>query len=150
MGLLNPCNHLIALIDYLMTFFPIVGCGLPGGNGAIYPKTGLFGDGMPKVDIIDRDNEVFVRADLPGIKKDDLDATLTDSCLTISGHCDEHKEEESGDYYSHETRHGDFSRTLNLPAEVNGDKVEAVFNHGILELTMPKVKQCKRKTVKVQ
>jgi len=114
------------------------------------PETGMFGNGMPKVDIVDRDNEVFVRADLPGIKKDNLDVTLTDSNLTICGHCDEEKDEESGDYYCHEIRHSDFSRTLNLPAEVNSDKVEAVFNHGVLELTMPKVKQSKRRKVKVQ
>lgn len=114
------------------------------------PGLPLFGDGLPKVDIIDRDNEVLVRADLPGIEKDDLEVTLTDASVTIRAHGGQEKKEEEGEFYCHEISHGEISRTLNLPADVNSDQAKAVFKDGVLKLTLPKVKESKRKTVKVQ
>lgn len=120
------------------------------GDWPSIPEITKFGGNLPKVDMIDRDNEVFIRADVPGIEKDDLEVTLTDSSVTILAHGQQKKEDKDGEYYCHEIYRGEFSRTLNLPAEVNGDKAQAVFKNGVLSLTLPKVEQSKRHTVKVQ
>lgn len=115
-----------------------------------FPEFTVFGKNRPKVDIIDRDNEVYIRADLPGIDKKNINISLTESSLTISGKCDAETKEEKGEYYCQETSHSEFERTLRLPAEVNADKASAVFKDGVLKLTIPKVKQCSRKKVEIQ
>jgi len=79
----------------------------------------------PKVDIVDRDEDILVRADVPGVKKEDLDVTLTDNTITIKGSTSEEKKEEKGDYYRSETMKGAFSRTMSLPSDVDGSKAES-------------------------
>ncbi|MFO7594387.1 MAG: Hsp20/alpha crystallin family protein [Pseudomonadota bacterium] len=103
----------------------------------------------PGVDIIERDNEVIVKAEVPGVAKEDLDVSVTDNSVTIKG-CTSHEEtEEKGDYYRSEIRRGSFSRTVALPSSVNSDKAKATFKDGILELTIPKVEKSKRKSVTI-
>ena len=85
---------------------------------------------MPKVDVIDRDDEVLVKAELPGVEKNDLDIKVTDHTVTIKGTSRYEKKEEKGDYYRSEMSHGMISRTLTLPAEVVGEKAKAVFKDG--------------------
>ena len=94
---------------------------------------------MPRVDVIDRDKEVLVKAELPGVEKKDLDIKVTDHTVTIKGTSRYEKKEEKGDYYRSEMSHGMISRTFTLPAEVAGDQAKAVFKDGLLELTLPKV-----------
>jgi HSP20 family protein len=108
-------------------------------------------EGMtPSVDVVDRDEEVLVRAELPGVDKKDLEVTLTEDTLTIKGSTKAEKKEEKGDYYRREVSSGSFSRTIRLPTAVDGDKVTSGFKDGILELTLPKVKKTKRHTIKVE
>jgi HSP20 family protein len=106
----------------------------------------------PKVDVIDREAELVVRAELPGVKKEDLEVTMTDNTVTIKASTQTEKEEkeEKGQYFRRETSRGEFVRTVPLPAEVNGEGTKAVFKDGVLELTMPKVKKSPRKSVKVE
>jgi HSP20 family protein len=103
----------------------------------------------PHVDVIDRDNEVFVKAELPGVDKEDVDITLTDNSVTIKGSTSAEEKEEKGDYHRCEISRGSFSRTVTLPEEVDTDKAKAKFKDGVLKLTIPKVKKSKRKSVKV-
>lgn len=109
-----------------------------------------FGGKMPKVDVIDRDTEVVVRAELPGITKDDLDVSLSDNTLTIRASTQHEKKEEKGHYYRREMSRGEFQRSLRLPANVEGDKTKASFKDGILELVVPKAASSKRQTIKVE
>jgi HSP20 family protein len=105
---------------------------------------------MPKVDVIDRDKEVLVRAQVAGVKKEDLDVTLSDNTVTIKG-CTSHEDkEEKGDYYRCEISRGEFSRTVALPADVDTEAAKASFDNGVLELTLPKAAKAKRRTVKVE
>ena len=105
---------------------------------------------MPKVDVIDREDEVLVRAELPGVNKDDIEISLTDHTVMIKGMtCKEEKEEE-GNYCRRETMRGEFSRTVTLPADVNTEKASAKFKEGILELVMPKSERANRRSIKVQ
>lgn len=104
----------------------------------------------PKVDIIDKDNDVVLRAELPGVKKEDIDVSLNDSYVTIKGSTHAEHKEEKADYYRSEISSGSFSRTMALPCEVDVNKSDASFNDGVLELTMPKLAKAKKKSVKIK
>jgi HSP20 family protein len=104
---------------------------------------------MPKVDIIDRDNEVVLKAEIPGVNKEDLKVSVDEGTVTISGKTSHEEKEEKGDYYRSEIRRGSFIRTVVLPRGVDGAKAKANFKDGILELTMPKLEKSKRVQVKV-
>jgi HSP20 family protein len=103
----------------------------------------------PKVDIIERDEDILVRADIPGVKKENLDVSLTDNTITIKGSTSEEKKEEKGDYYRSETMKGEFSRTMSLPSDVDGNKASSSFKDGVLEVVVPKVEKAKRIKVNV-
>lgn len=104
----------------------------------------------PKVDLIDRDNEIVIRAELPGVNKDDLDVSMTENNVTIRAVTTHETKEEKGEYYRREMSRGEFQRTLVLPANVDSDKAKATFKDGIMELTLPKIEAAKRKTIKVE
>lgn len=104
----------------------------------------------PKVDIIDRENEILVRADLPGVEKENLEVSMTDNTVTIKGETSKEVKEEKGDYYRRETMHGSFSRTVALPSDIDNTQAKASFKNGVLELTVPKVEKAKRRTVTVE
>ena len=105
---------------------------------------------MPRVDIVDRDNELVVKAELPGVDKKDLDISMTENTVTIKGSTSHEEKEEKGDYYRSEMSRGSYSRTLALPSDVEADKAKAKFKDGVLELTLPKLKKAKRRSVKVE
>jgi len=104
---------------------------------------------MPRVDIVDHDDELVVKAELPGVDKKDLDISVTENSVTIKGSTSHEEKEEKGDYYRCEISSGAYSRTLTLPSEVEADKAKAKFKDGVLELTLPKLKKAKRHTIKV-
>jgi HSP20 family protein len=108
-----------------------------------------FGGKTPSADLIDRDDEIIVKAELPGVDKKDLDVSVTKNTVSIKGSTSHEEKEEKGDYYRSEISRGEYARTLALPAEVDEENVKATFKNGILELKLPKLKQSKRKTVKV-
>lgn len=104
----------------------------------------------PRVDVIDRDEEVVIHAELPGVNKKDLDVSLTDDAVTIKGTSTHEEKEEKGDYFRREMSRGEFSRTVSLPCEVDDSKAKATFKDGIMELVLPKVEPTKRRSVKVE
>lgn len=103
----------------------------------------------PRVDIVDRDDDIVVRADVPGVIKENLDVSFTDNTVTIKGSISEEKKEEKGDYFRNETMKGKFSRTMYLPSDVDGSKAESAFKDGVLEVVVPKLEKAKRIKVKV-
>ena len=103
----------------------------------------------PRVDIVDRDDDIVVRADVPGVIKENLDVSFTDNTVTIKGCISEEKKEEKGDYFRNETMKGKFSRTMYLPSDVDGSKAESAFKDGVLEVVVPKLEKAKRIKVKV-
>jgi len=104
---------------------------------------------MPKIDVIDRDEEVVVRAEVPGVEKDDLDVSVSGNTVTIKGETKREAKEEKGNYYRCEISRGAFARTVVLPDYVDSDSAKAKFEDGVLELTLPKVEKAKRRTIKV-
>lgn len=103
----------------------------------------------PRVDIVDRDDDILVRADVPGVKKENLDITLTDNTITIKGKTSEEKKEEKGDYFRRETLKGSFSRTMYLPSDVDGNRAESTIKNGMLEVVVPKLEKARRIKVDV-
>jgi HSP20 family protein len=105
---------------------------------------------FPKVDILDHDNDIEVHAAMPGVKKEDLDVTVTNQAITIRS-CtkEEKKEEEKGKFFRREIRCGEFQRTLALPENVDGDQAKASFKDGILTVTIPKTEKSKRKSIEI-
>ncbi len=105
---------------------------------------------IPKVDILDHDNEIEVRAALPGVKKENLDISINNQAITIrTTSKEEKKQEEKGKYFRREISCGEFQRTLSLPDNVDGDKAKASFKDGILKVTIPKTEKSKHKNIEI-
>ncbi|HVO65783.1 MAG TPA: Hsp20/alpha crystallin family protein [Syntrophales bacterium] len=113
-------------------------------------RTAITEDIMPDVDIFESGGNVVVKAELPGMKKEDIEVTLTDGAITISGEKKKEEETKRKDYYKMERSYGSFCRTFSLPAEVKADKVKSTFKDGVLEIIMPKSEEAKSKEVKVK
>ena len=90
----------------------------------------------PAIDVVQKDGDLVVRAELPGVKLEDVDMTVHQGVLTISGKRDEHREEERGGYLVRERRSGSFLRSLQLREGVDEDSIRARFENGVLEVTI--------------
>jgi HSP20 family protein len=105
---------------------------------------------LAKVDVYQTDDEVVVKAELPGLAKEDVDISLADSTLTIKGEKKREEKVEEDDYVRSERSFGMISRTIELPCEVAADRVTAKMTNGVLEIHAPKTEDSKRKPVKVK
>lgn len=105
---------------------------------------------VPSVDIIDKDDKIVIKAELPGIDKKDVDISVTDETVSIKGHSSYDKKEEKSNFYRREIACGSFERILAIPANVDSSKAKAKFNDGILELTLPKTKKSNRKKIEIK
>lgn len=103
---------------------------------------------VPNVDVIERDEEVLVRAELPGAEKTDIEVAVTDSSLTISAA--PHPTEEEGEYYCCEISDAPYARTVRLPVEVDSERAKASFRDGLLELHLPKTEHARRRAISVE
>lgn len=104
---------------------------------------------FPRVDMIDREKELLVRAELPGVRKQDLEISILGDRLVIQGMREYKQEKKDDTYFRSEIGRGTTSRTVMLPAEVDEKKVKAELKDGILEVTLPKTEVHKRHTIKV-
>lgn len=91
----------------------------------------------PAIDVFHRNNELIIRADLPGLKKEDLKVDVTDEAITVSGERRGEQEQEHGGVYRSERTYGSFARTIPLPEGTITDQAKAVFKDGVLEITVP-------------
>ena len=110
---------------------------------------GLMSMRLPLIDLIDRDDELLVRAELPGVKKDEIDLTITDEGLTIVVDRKEEKKVEEERFYRSETFTGRLERSVMFPVDVDSDKAKAELKEGVLEITMPKVQKVTRRNIKI-
>lgn len=105
----------------------------------------------PAVDVRESDNEYRIRADLPGIKKEDLDISLQDGVLTINAETkQEQKEEKEGRVIRQERRYGKFVRSMRLGDTVDADRIKAEYKDGVLDLVLPKTEKVKARKIDVQ
>lgn len=122
--------------------FPMKWPAWEGGDSSHDTKT-------PKVDVIDRDDEVVIKAELPGVDKKDIDVSVTNNTVIIKGHTSHEEKEEKGDYCRCEITRGSFQRTMALPSNVDEENAKASFKNGILKLRLPKVKKSRRNKVEI-
>ena len=116
------------------------------------PMRSEFGekfDVFPKVDILDKDEALIVRADVPGIKKEDLEITIAGDRLVFEAKREFEEEQNEEDFVRHEMAYGCLYRAVHLPVEVMGDKAIAELKDGVLEITLPKVEATTPYKVKV-
>ena len=92
---------------------------------------------LPQVEAFEREGKLIVRADLPGLTKDDINVDITDDAIKIRGERRQEKEENEEGYYRSERSYGSFYREIPLPSGVNREEANASFSNGVLEITMP-------------
>jgi HSP20 family protein len=110
----------------------------------------FFWEFYPDVDMIESDNSLKVRIELPGVKKEDLEISLKNSFLIITGEKKAETEEAEESRYYFERKYGSFSRTLSLPIKVNPESIKATCEGGVLEITLLKLEDEKDKEIKIQ
>jgi HSP20 family protein len=101
------------------------------------------------LDVVQKTDEVEVKASLPGIKPDEIDIAIEDNVLTIKAESAAENETEEAGYLVRERSFGSFFRALRLPDSVDPDKVSSNYEHGVLKITLPKAEEKKRKQIKV-
>ncbi len=104
----------------------------------------------PAVDLVDKEDKLVAKVELPGVEKKDVKLSLNDSNLTIQGEMKKDEETEKEDYYYRERAYGNYARTISLPAEIDKEKIKAKFKNGILEITMPKKPEVKPKEINIE
>jgi HSP20 family protein len=104
----------------------------------------------PKIDIYEKGNSVFVRAELPGVKTADIRLSVDGSTLTISGEKKEEREIKKDNCYQAEGFYGRFQRTVELPAEVKAEGAKATYRDGILKIELPKSESQRRKEIRIE
>ncbi len=106
------------------------------------PLTHSFGstyEWMPDIDAFEKDGKMVVRADLPGIKREDIEVSIQDDTLVVRGERDEEKEFQVETLYGSERATGRFYRAVSLPAGVDPDAIEASYRDGVLQVSVPKM-----------
>ncbi len=104
----------------------------------------------PAIDMYQTDNEVVVKASIPGMKADDVQINITGDVLTLKGEFKQEDERKERAWHIREQRFGSFERSVALPTAVKTDKADAVFENGILTITLPKADEVKPKTINIK
>jgi len=105
---------------------------------------------MPAIDLSETNNDIIMKAELPGIDPKDIDISLTNDLLTIKGEKKQEKEEKEEDYHLIERSYGSFIRSIRLPKDVQSDKISASYKNGILKVILPKSEEAKKKEIKIK
>jgi HSP20 family protein len=107
------------------------------------------GMSSPRVDVFQTDTDVVVKAEIPGITKEDLNVYVDENSIRLSGQSKRDNEYKDENIYRTERYYGSFSRTIPLPVEIKSEQAKAEYKDGILSITVPKVEQAKAKGKKI-
>jgi HSP20 family protein len=142
----QPSRELVSLHDTIDRMFD------ESFMRPMWPRFGLEAReaGHIPLDIAEEESSVVVKASVPGIKPEELNVQLRDDVLSISGEVKEEKERKEENYHLREHRYGRFERSVTLPCPVLSDKAEAVFENGMLTLTLPKAAETQSKRISVK
>ena len=111
--------------------------------------TGAFSGPALPLDVTTTKDALLVTASLPGVKPEQVEITVENGTLTISGRTQDERSADEGSYLVQEIRRGSFSRSMTLPQGLEPDKAEATFEHGVLKLRIPKAEQVKPRQIKI-
>ena len=128
-GFYDPYHEMNRLLDEMM-----------GGTAAparrLGRQQGVATEWAPAIDALTKDSDLVIRVELPGVKQEDVDISLHDNVLAISGQRRDEQEEERGGYHIRERRYGSFRRSLALPEGIDESKISARYEDGVLEVTV--------------
>jgi HSP20 family protein len=139
---IDPFRELATLQDRFNSLFE----NFADANGKEQLAQGTF---VPAVDIYEDEHNLVLKLEIPGVNEDDLNVSLENNTLTISGERKFEKEEKEENFHRIERRFGSFTRTFRLPNTVDTEKVEAGYDKGILKVTLGKRAEAKPKQIKV-
>jgi len=103
----------------------------------------------PAIEVFDKEDKFVVKAEVPGMKEDDIDVSVVGDTLTIRGEKKAETEVKEEDYYCCERSYGSFSRSIALPSHVDANKIDADYENGVLEVSLPKKPEVKPKKIAV-
>jgi HSP20 family protein len=127
----DPARELTGVADINRVFGSLLGAG----------REGVTQSFVPAIDISENESSIVLRADLPGVSEDEVEVEVEDRVLTISGERRDEQRDQRDGYRRIERTFGRFSRSLTLPDGIDPEAVEAKFDHGVLELRIPKPEQ---------
>lgn len=136
----SPLSELSDPRGWLTPFFSDIDSALAGAASHIW---------SPAIDVVKENGDLIVRADVPGMKPDEIDIEIEDDVLTLSGEHTEEKEEKEGRYMRRERSTGSFRRSIGLPASVKPSDIQAVCKEGVLEVKIPIPEVEEKKSVKI-
>ena len=139
----EPFRDLVTTQDRLNRLFNETMGRFVGSEGI---RSGAW---VPPVDIYETEQNIVLKAELPGVDPKDVEATVHEGTLYLKGERKYEKEVKEENYHHVERAYGSFARSFELPASVDADKVQAEFKDGILTLTMPKKEEAKAKRIKI-
>ena len=103
----------------------------------------------PSIEVIEKEDKFLVKAELPGVKEEDINISLSGNVLTIEGEKKTESEERTKGYYYTESSYGSFSRSMAIPSTIDVGKIEANYDKGVLQITLPKTPEVKSKKIKL-
>jgi HSP20 family protein len=137
------------LRDEVDNFFNLAFGRLNDTNGGSGPGAHGLDGWLPAVDVYEDKDTLQVKAELAGLKKEDIEISLQDGYLVLSGERKQEEKRENGEVYRSERWVGHFHRAINLPYRVQADKIEATYNDGVLTVTLPKAEEAKAKQIPI-
>jgi HSP20 family protein len=105
---------------------------------------------VPRVDIFEKADNIVLKAELPGICKEDIEVNVENNVLTLRGERKKEKEINEEDFYRVERYYGTFTRSFTLPRTVDPEKIEAKYLDGVLQLTLPRAEEAKQKKIEIK
>lgn len=152
-GIWHPFDSLRRQVDRLFEEFDYGPMHFPFARSLFdlepVAKRGSIWNGVPAVDVTERDKHYEITAELPGLDEKDIEVKVSGDTLTISGEKTEEKEDKKKNYYMSERRYGSFRRSFRVPESVETDKIEASFKKGVLTLTLPKTAEAQKREKKI-
>jgi HSP20 family protein len=151
MPVASPFTLMRRFVDDLDRLFGFsFGPFMPAGDVAPSGEEGRQTMWVPALEVVERDGQLVIRGDFPGLTKDQIDVEVTDGQLTISGERRREHEQRRGGFYRSERSYGTFFRAVPMPDGVDPDQVKATFSNGVLEITMPLPKRPQAQHIEVQ
>jgi len=140
----DPFAEMEALQRQMNQLFDVSLARSPWGDTTL-----LGGQWAPAVDVYDSPDNILIKADLPGLSKDEIEVTIQDQNLILKGEKKQDAQIKQERYFKTERFYGSFCRTIPLPSDIDADKVEAAYQDGVLALTLPKKDEAKPKQIRI-
>jgi HSP20 family protein len=148
----DPFRDLMSIQNDLSRLFDRTLAGGDGGTGRELATSGSGGAGSwaPALDVYETEDKIELTLDLPGIDPEDVDLTVEDSTLTVSGSREFRADVDEDGFRRVERRYGSFARSLGLPATADAEHIDASFDKGVLTITIPKHEESKPKRIEIK